>query len=155
MSSIEVPHHTGLFNSTYPSGVSVKVWLLFIPVKRLQPPVLSVCCSLIDKSLGGHLHVLHENIQPSMVPCKQSTKEIEWKKYRKSNQATGEKMFPQSVRKKKPDLCSSPALHSLMIRAGGSLMLLEKDIILWFSVCLFVCVGVQAWSLKTKIINVH
>lgn len=86
MSSIEVSH-TGLL----PSGVSVKVLLLFIPIKRLQLPVLSVCCSLINKSSGGHLHVLHENIQPSMVPCKQSTKETEWKKYRKSNQNTSEK----------------------------------------------------------------
>lgn len=66
------------FNSIDLCGQSVKVWLFLISLKALWVSGVSVRYCLINKNLGGHLHVLHEAIHSATVLWKQSTKRIEW-----------------------------------------------------------------------------
>lgn len=62
-----ISHHIELFEGWEPSGLRVKAGLLFIPFNGSQPSVPPVRRRLINTGSGGHLHVLHENIQPGTV----------------------------------------------------------------------------------------
>lgn len=62
-----ISRHIELFEGWEPSGICVKAGLLFIPFNGSQPFVPPVRRRLINTGSGGHLHVLHENIQPGTV----------------------------------------------------------------------------------------